>query len=253
MNLPVSPVILATLVSLLLGMLAGMALAHYQRRTQASQLRLANAELRYQYHLMLDETASLKDEVKVLNRQNAEQQTQARQPTETAIPVPTPGPEPANETYLKIRKQLERARKTIEKLKGELGLREHQLQELEQARQRLKQRLDQIQTLPAPARIASLPTPPSRHNGPVSGHDDLQKIEGISPDMARKLQNLGFISYRQLAECGNGEFRQIQRLFRLPDPRIMLAWRKSAYHLYQAKYGHPAPAQYPVQRRTGTG
>ncbi|HPQ96519.1 MAG: hypothetical protein KDI44_01055 [Thiothrix sp.] len=251
MDLPVPPVTFSTLASLLFGLLAGMVLAHYQRRTQASHLRLANAELRHQYHLLLDETAGLKDEIKVLSRQNAE--PRPLQPAEAIRLESALGPEPAHDTYLRIRKQLERARKTIERLKGELDLRMHQLQALEQARQQLKQRLERMQALPAPSRITRLPTPSSRRPGQISGHDDLQKIEGISPDTARKLQNLGFVSYRQLAECGNGEFRQIQKLLRLPDPRIMLAWKKGAYLLHQAKYVSPTPVQHPEQRRTGTG
>ena len=137
--------------------------------------------------------------------------------------------------FQKLRKKLEVAHKEITTLHADLKRREQQVVKLADISRTLKKQLELRQTRilkQSQESVVLLPTAPQMEN------DDLQAIEGITPEMAHKLHSMGIINYRQLAECSPDQQQIIQNLIGQETPLPLARWVRTAQQLFKVKYAN---------------
>lgn len=145
--------------------------------------------------------------------------------------------------FLETRKTLESTRKQYETLlerlhqqEKTLGILRQQLQNQQQELAAHKQELANKSEPVAVSRPAILPTLEQRANGQS---DDLTLIQGINQKLASKLQALGIITYRQIAEFTHDDARVIQRVIGNDINLPLEEWAQTARTLFQEKYSQP--------------
>ncbi|MBU0654153.1 MAG: hypothetical protein KJ914_03360 [Gammaproteobacteria bacterium] len=69
--------------------------------------------------------------------------------------------------------------------------------------------------------------------------DDLTLIQGINQKLASKLQALGIITYRQIAEFTKDDVHSIQKVIGNDTSLPLEEWTQTAHSLFQAKYCQP--------------
>ena len=152
--------------------------------------------------------------------------------------------------FMEARTKLETARKCIQQLKMDLSQRDRQIYELKDAIITLRKRLAILTPLaPVPQ---ALPENVIRMPLSETRHDELQKIDGITQEIAHQLRSMGIVSYQQIAECTPSQFDTIQRLLKLPDAIPMAQWVESAKQLFNSKYGKPRQPLQPQKPGTTT-
>nr|CAA6829589.1 MAG: Unknown protein [uncultured Thiotrichaceae bacterium] len=138
-----------------------------------------------------------------------------------------------HDKFLKVRSELETARRGIQALKSMLG-------KQEKANFLLKEKIYKYQQYRKANSPSLYPIPPHINKLPVlsDGNDDLQLIAGIDDMIDRKLHSLGIISYRQLAECGPAQLISIQQLIGEDQALPLRQWVKAARGLFIEKYNY---------------
>lgn len=135
-----------------------------------------------------------------------------------------------HDKFLKVRTELETARKGIQALKGILGKREKENFALKEKVYKYQQKKSAHSPLqPIPLHLNKLPTLDD-------GKDDLRLIQGIDEVIEHKLRSLGIISYRQLAECSPAQLVSIQKLIGEDQALPLRHWVKAARELFLGKY-----------------
>lgn len=134
--------------------------------------------------------------------------------------------------FQRVRQKLELARREIQSLKGELSEQEDKVFDLNDAIHALRKHVKlRRQNLPGKTNnIVKLPV-----TGSVE--DDLALIDGMTDEAAHQLRNLGFVSYRQIAECSSQQLVSIQRMIGGKKPLPLKRWVLSARQLCWKKYG----------------
>lgn len=135
-----------------------------------------------------------------------------------------------HDRFLKVRTELETARKGIQALKSQLGRLENENFALKEKVRRYQQQ-----------QIAGSPLHPLRLDAgqlPAlnDGNDQLQYIAGISAEIERKLHSMGIMGFRQLAECTPAQLQSIQKLVGNEQPLPLRDWVKAARQLFLEKY-----------------
>ncbi len=137
-----------------------------------------------------------------------------------------------HDKFLKVRTELETARKGIQALKGLLGKREKENFLLKEKIYKYRQHRNASSPLhPIPLHLKKLPTL-------SDGKDDLQLIKGIDETIEHKLHSLGIVSYRQLAECSPAQLVSIQKLIGQNQALPLRHWVKAARELFIEKYNY---------------
>lgn len=135
-----------------------------------------------------------------------------------------------HDKFLKVRTELETARKGIQALKALLGKREKENFLLKEKIYKYRQHRKAGSPLhPMPLHLKKLPSL-------SDGNDDLQLIQGIDEVIEHKLHSLGIVSYRQLAECSPAQLMSIQKLIGQNQALPLRHWVKAAHELFIEKY-----------------
>lgn len=114
-----------------------------------------------------------------------------------------------HEDYLKLRKQLEQTRKQLDQSQAEVKRRERHILRLVDLARTLKKQLPHVQNAGSTESLTQAQALPLFFSNQP---DDLQQIDGITHEIARKLQQLGIHQFRQLAECTPSQLQQITEL-----------------------------------------
>ncbi|PIE01368.1 MAG: hypothetical protein CSA79_00640 [Thiothrix nivea] len=132
--------------------------------------------------------------------------------------------------FLKVRTELETARKGIQALKSMLGRLENEKFVLKETVRRYHRQ----QITRSPLHLLG----PDSGQLPAlnDGHDNLQHITGISAQLEHKLHSMGIMSFRQLAECTPAQLQSIQNLVGDEQPLPLHDWVKAARQLFLEKY-----------------
>lgn len=176
-------------------------------------------------------------------KENATLRLQLRQLEQALRKLNTPPSEADYGRFIETRKALETTRRQYEALLEKLHLQEKALgtlrKELAQQKQELaakKQTAINQNSTPTSTKTTLAPLP----NIPESEHqDDLTRIEGINQKLAGKLQAMGIMTYRQLAEFTKDDEHNIQRLVGNDISRPLEELARTARSLFEAKYGQP--------------
>lgn len=137
-----------------------------------------------------------------------------------------------HEKFLKVRTELETARKGIQALKALLGKREKENFLLKEKIYKYRQHRNASSPLhPIPLHLKKLPSL-------SDGKDDLKLIQGIDDLIEHKLHSLGIVSYRQLAECSPAQLMSIQKLIGQDQALPLRHWVKTARELFIGKYNY---------------
>ncbi|MEZ5536458.1 MAG: hypothetical protein R3F02_12630 [Thiolinea sp.] len=135
-----------------------------------------------------------------------------------------------HERFLKVRTELETARKGIQALKGMLSKLENENFALKEKIYKYRQQKNTSLPLhPMPLYSKKLPLL-------NDGNDNLQSITGIDENIERKLHGMGIVSYRQLAECTPAQLLSIQKLVGAEQSLPLRSWVKAARQLFFEKY-----------------
>lgn len=209
---------------LLIATLAGIALGWWWARAIHTAM---TAHCRH-------ELAGLRRNYEDVIRDNAALRTQVRQMDSALRKVSALSTEADYGNFLENRKALEKVRCEYEVLLEKLHQQE---QTLQQVRRQLQQKTTELanlkQTLPTPKTVEPLPNATALAPEPA---DDLTRIQGINASLASKLQALGIMTYRQIAELTRDEFTQAQRILGLEAPLPFDEWVQNAKLLFQQKY-----------------
>lgn len=137
-----------------------------------------------------------------------------------------------HDKFLKVRTELETARKGIQALKALLGKREKENFLLKEKIYKYHQHRNASSPLhPIPLHLKQLPSL-------SDGKDDLKLIQGIDDLIEHKLHSLGIVSYRQLAECSPAQLMSIQKLIGQNQALPLRHWVKAARELFIEKYNY---------------
>jgi large subunit ribosomal protein L21 len=140
--------------------------------------------------------------------------------------------------YVQTRKALENTRRQHESLLEKLH---KQQRVLEQLRKQLEAR-NEVLPRDTALSVTSQETSALGQSGfrfdPQDVQDDLTHISGVDSGLARKLQALGIVSYRQLAEFTAEDVLRLQPMIDMAMPASMDGWRQEAFSLFQQKQ-HP--------------
>lgn len=166
---------------------------------------------------------------------NAQLRLRLRQQEEVLREVRIPPSEADYGQFLQLRKALEKTRRQYE------GLLE-QFHQQEQALTRLSGELQGSQQALVGLRAQlhrEQAQPPLPANGfmPGSGkRDDLTRIQGINQRLAKQLEALGILTYRQVAEFTSDDLHHIQRIIGSEIQQPAEGWVLNARSLYQQQH-----------------
>jgi predicted flap endonuclease-1-like 5' DNA nuclease len=144
--------------------------------------------------------------------------------------------------FLQVRKKLEKTRLQYQSLLNKCHHQQKMLARLTNELQDSKQELMSLQVAFSQQHSSLVTKPPvvsvplQEKNTLADKRDDLTLIQGINQHIASKLQALGIVTYRQIAECTEDDIHSIQRTLGLelmPPPE---GWVQHAYSLFQQKY-----------------
>lgn len=124
--------------------------------------------------------------------------------------------------YLRVRKQLEEARKELDHSQAEVQKRERHIVRLVDLARTLKKQLPHPQSSESDELLDT--THLSQLSNLLEHSDNLEQIDGINSDIARKLQQLGISRYRQLAECTPTQLAQIKSLLGIDQEFAIKEW-----------------------------
>lgn len=144
--------------------------------------------------------------------------------------------------FLQLRKALEQNRRQYEGLLGQSHQQERDIARLKEELQYSKQALlvlqEQMPLQPGKVVAEPLPAPvqpllPAQDPVTVNGRDDLTRIEGITLRLARKLEALGILTYRQVAEFTADDVQHLQRIMGTDIQPPPESWIQNARALFQ--------------------
>lgn len=174
-------------------------------------------------------------------RENASLRSKLRQLESVLHKIGTPPSDTDYGKFLQLRKALEKTRRQYEGLLGQCHQQEKSLArlsgELQASRQELLVLRAEMTT--QQAAIPELPVVDVRGaNEPLDAgkHDDLTRIQGINQRLANKLQALGIVTYRQVAEFTSDDMHNIQRIIGTEIHQPPEGWVQNARSLFQQKY-----------------
>jgi predicted flap endonuclease-1-like 5' DNA nuclease len=79
-------------------------------------------------------------------------------------------------------------------------------------------------------------------NGSTYREDDLERIHGVGPYLARRLRDAGIVTWRQVAEWDDDDMTLVSRLVgSFPDRIRREDWPASARALHEEAYGETLP------------
>lgn len=210
--LQMTAIIAATLV---VGVIAGWWAYYFMRREELVQCRYELAGLRRNYSEALEENRNLQTQIKIV---------------ESKLPKPRPVNEGSTDhgEYIELRKALEKSRRHITQLSGQLAGRDKRIEHLTQLNQQQSLKLNEYQkpdhedssVLRKKAIKAHLMTTDTRQ-------DDLKQLRGISSNIEHQFHTLGIQNFQQLADLSNSDLERYQRLLNLPLTALQ-QWRTIA-------------------------
>ncbi len=144
--------------------------------------------------------------------------------------------------FIETRKKLEATRCQYENLlerlhqqEKTLGILRTQLQ-TQQQEIKLQKQADTNQNITSDVKSTALSVAYKPEN---EQNDDLTLIQGINQKLAGKLQALGIITYRQIAEFTKDDICSIQRIIGADINLPFDEWAHTARSLFQEKYSQP--------------
>lgn len=209
--------IIITAVVFISGVLTGWWVT--KRNSQKTEQRLLDelTGLRANYSYMREDAHELRVQLKQAKIQNARLMKMLESTS-------------GHGRFLKVRTELETARKGIQALKAMLGRLENENFALKEKIYKYRQQKNTRSPLhPMSLNVKQLPAL-------NDGNDDLKRIDGINRDVERKLHSMGIISYRQLAECTPAQLLSIQNLAGSEQSLPLRDWVKAARRLFLEKY-----------------
>lgn len=216
--------VMQTALFLLVATVAGIALGWWGARTIHATIA-TNCR---------NELAGLRRNYEDATRDNAALRTQLRQMDSALRKISTVSTETDYGEFLENRKALENVRRQYEALLEKLHQQEQTIQQFRGQLQQRKVELANLkQTLPTPITLDVLSTTTALT---PETKDDLTCIQGINSSLASKLQALGIMTYRQVAEFTRDDFTQTQRILGLESPPPFEEWVQNARLLFQQKY-----------------
>lgn len=188
-----------------------------RRRADGTELELAR---RQHYDLAL-QNAALREQLKAM------QETLAKARVE-----------PSAEEYgqfLAHRKELEQTRRQYEVLLEQCHQQQGLIGQLQQALQAAQTRLESLQAVsaPAPAKVAMPMAAVDAQAAPAM--DDLTRLPGVTASLARKLQALGIMRYRQVAAMQVDEVRRMEQLLQCNLPVALEQWIEAGMALMRQR------------------
>lgn len=216
--------VMQTALFLLVATVAGIALGWWGARTIHATIA-TNCR---------NELAGLRRNYEDATRDNAALRTQLRQMDSALRKISTVSTETDYGEFLENRKALENVRRQYEVLLEKLHQQEQTIQHIRGQLQQRKVELAALkQSLPTPVTLEIVPTATVLT---LETKDDLTCIQGINSSLASKLQALGIMTYRQVAEFTRDDFTQTQRILGLESPPPFEEWVQNARLLFQQKY-----------------
>lgn len=190
------------------------------------------------------ELSGLRRNYEDIVRENATLRLQLRQVEQALQKLNSASSDTAYGEFLETRKKLEATRRQYETLlerlhqqEKTLGILRTQLQSQRQELETQKQaRANEDKTQNSNARAPILPVARKPVN---EQNDDLTLIQGINQKLAGKLQALGIITYRQIAEFTRDDIRSIQKVIGNDINLPFDEWAQTARSLFQEKYSQP--------------
>lgn len=217
--LPYLQIILVSTATLLAGVMIGWFLASRSKQKTEQDLMDELIGLRTNFDYVREEAHHLRGQVKEAEAQKAHL---------VGVLESTSG----HDKFLKVRTELETARKGIQALKSLLGEKDKENFLLKEKIYKYRQYRKASSPLhPMPVHLNHLPAL-------SDGKDDLQLIVGINESIDHKLRDMGIISYRQLAECGSAQLMSIQKLIGQEQTLPLRQWVKAARALFIEKYNY---------------
>lgn len=144
--------------------------------------------------------------------------------------------------FIETRKKLETTRCQYENLLERLHQQEKTLGILRTQLQSQQQEVEfqkQVNTGQDISSDTKPPALPTAHKPEDEQKDDLTLIQGINQKLAGKLQALGIITYRQIAEFTKDDIYSIQRIIGNDINLPFDEWTHAARSLFQEKYSQP--------------
>ncbi|MEB4593476.1 hypothetical protein VSS37_21035 [Candidatus Thiothrix sp. Deng01] len=208
-------------VSVIVGIMAGWWMARFLYQQHAVKGRIELAGLRRNYDDSLQENISLRHKLRCLEK--------------VVRKASVPPSETDYGKFLQLRKALEKNRRQYESLLEQFHQQEKMLAGLKRDLQDSRRQLDVLRV--ESHKQTSVLSAASQADDVVQLHerDDLTCIQGVNPGLASKLQALGILSYRQLAEFTVDDVRNVQRIIDVDVPQAPDAWIQSARSLFQQK------------------
>ena len=148
--------------------------------------------------------------------------------------VTTPPSEADYGQFLQLRKALEKTRLQYQGLLDQCHQQQNTVQHLQAELHTSQQVLAALQTAPQ-APLAGLCESSSRELLDLRSakRDDLTRIQGINQRLASKLQALGIVTYRQVAEFTSDDVSHIQQIIGTELAAPPEGWAQSARALFQ--------------------
>lgn len=205
--------------ALVAGVIAGWWAYYFMRREELVQCRYELAGLRRNYSEALEENRTLQTQIKIV---------------ESKLPKPRPVNEGSTDhgEYVELRKELEKSRRQLTQLGGQLAGRDKRIEHLTQLSTQQSLKLREYQTAATDA-DTNKNVATRRHV--IKTHliktarkrDDLKQLRGISDTIEHQLHALGIQNFQQLAELSNNDLERYQRLLNLPLTALQ-QWRNTA-------------------------
>jgi predicted flap endonuclease-1-like 5' DNA nuclease len=211
-------------IAMFAGTITGWWIARFIYRQYAVECRTELAGLRRNYDNAARENASLRSKL--------------RQLEQVLHKIGTPPSDTDYGKFLQLRKALEKARGQYEGLLGQCHQQEQSLARLSRELQASRQELVGLRAEMPTRQAATLEstTWAANESPGVGKHDDLTRIQGINQRLASKLQALGIVTYRQVAEFTSDDVHNIQRIIGTEIYQPPEEWVQNARSLFQQKY-----------------
>lgn len=137
--------------------------------------------------------------------------------------------------FLQLRKALEKTRLQYQSLLDKCHQQQKTVQHLQAELHANQQVLVALQAAapPVPAVVLRESSPRAPLDLRSAKHDDLTRIQGINQRLASKLQALGIVTYRQVAEFTSDDVSHIQQIMGTELAAPPEGWAQSARALFQ--------------------
>ena len=182
------------------------------------------------------ELAGLRRNYEDSARENVNVRNTIRQLEGVLRKIGTPPSDTEYGQFLQVRKTLEKTRLQYQSLLDKCHQQQQVLGNLTAELQGNKQELAALQAAMSQQQgvITTSSSVPLREDTfSAANRDDLTRIQGINQRVASKLQALGIVTYRQVAEFTSDDLYSIQRVLGAELSSVPEGWVQSAHSLFQ--------------------